>query len=107
MKMALFDGANTKLHRMMILSGYQMAILPIDLQTLYGQLEKVSKTAVQQQAAHLQSELHNEKEAHRLAARKEAVVETEKTEEGPNINKDAHSHSGGTGQGKKKEGSED
>ena len=50
MKMDLFDEANTKLHRTMILSGYQMAILPIDLQTLYGQLEKVSKTAVQQQA---------------------------------------------------------
>ena len=53
-----------------------MAILPIDLQTLYGQLEKVSKTAVQQQAAHLQSDLRAKT---RLAARKEAVVETEKT----------------------------
>lgn len=80
-----------------------MAILPIDLQTLYGSLDKVSKTAVQQQqGAHLQAVLNDEKEAHRQNEKKTAVVETEKAEEGPNINKDAHSHSGEMNHGNKK-----
>lgn len=71
-----------------------MAILPIDLQTLYGQLEKVSKTAVQQQqGAHLHSVLNNEKEAQKLVEKKEAVVETGKAEDGQKVNKDGASHS--------------
>ncbi len=59
-----------------------MAILPIDLQILYGQLEKVSKTAVQQQGAHLQNVLNNEKVTQKLQEKKNIVEEAAMTEDG-------------------------
>lgn len=62
-----------------------MAILPIDLQILYGQLDKVSKTAVQQQqGAHLQNVLNNERTAQKIQEKKSAVQETTMTEDGLN-----------------------
>ncbi len=59
-----------------------MAILPIDLQILYGQLDKVSKTAVQQQGAHLQNVLNNEKTAQKIQEKTNTVQQTSLSEDG-------------------------
>jgi hypothetical protein len=87
-------------------SGYQMAILPIDLQILYGQLEKVSKTVVQQQGAHLQNVLNDEKTAQKLQEKKNAVQETTMTEDGLSAvheRKEGRDQSFGEGKEKNKE----
>jgi hypothetical protein len=49
-----------------------MAIQPIDLQTLYGQLEKIGKSQVQQQAA--------------MQAAREAEMQTNKDKAAQNLN---------------------
>ena len=87
-------------------SGYHMAILPIDLQILYGQLEKVSKTVVQQQGAHLQNVLNDEKTAQKLQEKKTAVQETTMTEDGLNAvheRKEGRDQSSGEGKEKNNE----
>lgn len=51
-----------------------MAIQPIDLQTLYSQLENVSKTvAHQQQGVHLNNAIQQDVKARQLAEEKTAV----------------------------------
>jgi hypothetical protein len=83
-----------------------MAILPIDLQILYGQLEKVSKTVVQQQGAHLQNVLNDEKTAQKLQEKKNAVQETTMTEDGLSAvheRKEGRDQSFGEGKEKNKE----
>jgi len=83
-----------------------MAILPIDLQILYGQLEKISKTVVQQQGVHLQNVLNDEKTALKLQEKKSAVQEASLTEDGLTAvheRKESRDQSSGEGKEKNKE----
>lgn len=74
-----------------------MAIQPIDLQTLYAQLEKVGKTQVHQQAA-----VQNAREAELARNREDAqkkvttVQEAEAGEEGTGIVRERKDSSGDT-----------
>ncbi|WP_455160015.1 hypothetical protein [Treponema lecithinolyticum] len=66
-----------------------MAIQPIDLQTLYSQLETVSKTvAFQQQGVQLQNSIQQEEQSKRLQQRQQAVEAASANEEGPLAVKD-------------------
>lgn len=68
---------------MKIQEGFPMAIQPIDLQTLYAQLTKVSKTAsYQQQGVQLQNAIQQEEEMKRTQTRKSNVQETKMDDEG-------------------------
>ena len=73
--MDLFGTENTNHHHQKMQRGYQMAIQPIDLQTLYSQMDKVSKNVVQQQQ-HVQ--LHNSMELDGLV--KKDIQKNEKIE---------------------------
>lgn len=60
-----------------------MAIQPIDLQTLYTQLEKVSKmTAHQQQGLQLQKAIQQEEQAKRLQEKQKTVEKVSMDEDG-------------------------
>lgn len=60
-----------------------MGVSPIDLQTMFSQLEKISKTQVQQtQAAQLQSNLVQEEIARKETAKKTTVEEASPLPEG-------------------------
>lgn len=66
-----------------------MAIQPIDLQTLYSQLETVSKTvAFQQQGVQLQNSIQQEEQSKRLQQKQQAVEAASANEEGPLAVKD-------------------
>ena len=66
-----------------------MAIQPIDLQTLYSQLETVSKTvAFQQQGMQLQNSIQQEEQSKRLQQKQQAVEAASANEEGPLAVKD-------------------
>lgn len=60
-----------------------MAIQPIDLQTMYTQLEKVSKMAAhQQQGLQLQKAIHQEEQAKRLQEKNQTVEKAIMDDEG-------------------------
>ncbi len=61
-----------------------MAIQPIDLQTIYTSLEKVSKiTAQKQQAMQLQGAIQQEELTKRLQEKSTTVEKTDMDDEGP------------------------
>lgn len=65
-----------------------MAIQPIDLQTLYSQLENVSKgVAAQQQGAQLHSVLQNEDRSRKLQEQKKAIEEAKNQNESTLVRK--------------------
>ena len=80
-----------------------MGIQPIDLQTMFAQLDKISNSQVQQtQAAQIQAALKQEDIARKQTAAKAAVEEPSKLNDGLGSIKDQNRHNGGQ-QGKKKE----
>lgn len=63
-----------------------MAIQPIDLQTLYSQLENVSKgVAAQQQGAQLHSVLQNENQTKKIQEKQNTVQETKNEQNADSI----------------------
>ena len=63
-------------------SGYQMGIAPIDLQTLYTQLDKVSKThGSQAQTLQVQSALQDVEKAKKQQEENEKIASTNMAEE--------------------------
>ncbi len=66
-----------------------MAIQPIDLQTMYSSLEKVSKlTASKQQEMQLQSSIQQEENAKKIQAKATTVEKPDMDDEGPTHIKD-------------------
>ena len=59
-----------------------MAIAPLDIQTLYSQLDKVSKNVVQQQVSQIKGVLDNEQNAQKLAEQRKTVEQLPSKEEG-------------------------
>ncbi len=60
-----------------------MAIQPIDLQTMYSSLEKVSKMTQHQQGMQLQGAIQQEEISKREQEKVKTVEETEMDDEGP------------------------
>lgn len=72
-----------------------MAIAPLDLQTLYSQLDKVSKNVVQQQVSQIKNVLDNENNAQKLAEQKKVVEQLPSEENGMNeVKNNSHNSSG-------------
>jgi len=70
-----------------------MGIQPIDLQTMFAQLDKISNSQVQQtQAAQIQSALKQEEIARKQTAAKAAVEEPSKLNDGLGSIKDQNRH---------------
>ena len=70
-----------------------MGIQPIDLQTMFAQLDKISNSQVQQtQAAQIQSTLKQEDIARKQTAAKAAVEEPSKLNDGLGSIKDQNRH---------------
>lgn len=70
-----------------------MGIQPIDLQTMFAQLDKISNSQVQQtQAAQIQAALKQEDIARKQTAAKEAVEEPSKLNDGLGSVKDQGHH---------------
>ena len=75
-----------------------MAIQPIDLQTLYTQLENVSKTvAFQQQGVHIKEALQQSREVKAKDEKKKTVSEAEFADSGSEAVKNDR-HSSGSGE---------
>ncbi len=68
-----------------------MAIQPIDLQTMYTSLEKVSKLTQSQQGMQLQGAIQQEENSKRLQEQAKAVEKTTADDEGPLQIKDRNS----------------
>jgi hypothetical protein len=89
-----------------------MAIQPIDLQTLFGQLDKVGKEQANQKAGlQLQQSIQGAQIQKRTDERIQAVNESQDTGEGPERIKDRSARKrrdyGGEGQGGSSENGED
>lgn len=78
-------------HQAKIQSEFPMAIQPIDLQTMYTQLGKISKQVVhEQQGAQLQRAIQQEEDTKRLQEKNQAVEKTSMDEEGIPLIQDPH-----------------
>ena len=84
-----------------------MGIQPIDLQTLFTQLDKVGKTQFQQtQAAQLQNAMIHDEISRKQAAQKEAVEKTSDIEDELEVRENDENASSGGQKQKKKDNSE-
>lgn len=80
-----------------------MAIAPIDLQTLYSQLENVSKTVVhQQQGVQLSQAIQQETNAKQVAEKSTAVQQLKQDKDDVLSVKDKKSSGGGQNSGERK-----
>ena len=80
-----------------------MGIQPIDIQTLYTQMDKVSKDVVhQQQGASLQNAMVQDSRMKKEIEHKNIVSQTEKDEKSGSVNADGKSGSNGENQNQKK-----